>query len=406
MTDPSVPTPTAATTAATTAAPTATAPTPTAPTSAEATATPTALAPLAPAPLAPLPATMRAVVVERFGVLPAVRQVPLPPCPADGVVVRVEATGVCRSDWHGWQGHDDGITLPHVPGHELAGTVAAVGPGVRAWSVGDAVTVPFVCACGTCGACRAGEHQVCERQTQPGFTHDGSFADYVALDHADVNLVRLPPGMSPVTAAALGCRFATAYRAVTVHGRPRAGDWVAVHGCGGVGLSAVMVAAAAGARVVALDTSPAAREAALASGAEVVLDPLAAASPADVAARVAEVTGGGAHVSLDALGSPATAVASVLGLRRRGRHVQVGLLLADAARPPLPMDRVVAWELELYGSHGMAAHEYPAMLARIASGDLRPDRLVGRTIALADAPDALAAMSGAPGTAGMTVVVP
>jgi alcohol dehydrogenase len=374
---------------------------------------------------ATLPPTMRAVVVDRFGVPPQVREVPVPAWPADGVVVRVAATGVCRSDWHGWQGHDDGITLPHVPGHELAGTVAAVGPEVAGWGVGDLVTVPFVCACGRCDACRAGEHQVCEHQTQPGFTHDGSFADYVALDHADVNLVRVPDGMSPVTAAALGCRFATAYRAVTVHGRPRAGDWVAVHGCGGVGLSAVMVAVADGARVVALDTSRAAREAALACGAEVVLDPLeprvAAADavvgadpthapplpdPADVAARVVEVTGGGAHVSLDALGSPATAVASVLGLRRRGRHVQVGLLLADAARPPLPMDRVVAWELELYGSHGMAAHEYPAMLARIASGELRPERLVGRTIGLDEAPDALAVMSGAAAGARMTVVVP
>jgi alcohol dehydrogenase len=352
---------------------------------------------------------MRAVVVDRFGAVPEVRRVPVPACPPDGVVVRVEATGLCRSDWHGWQGHDDGITLPHVPGHELAGTVAASGPAVRGWTVGDRVTVPFVCACGTCPACRAGEHQVCERQTQPGFTHDGSFAGYVALDHADVNLVRLPDGMSSVTAAALGCRFATAYRALTVHGRPRAGEWVAVHGCGGVGLSAVMIAAADGARVVALDPSPAAREAARGCGAEVVLDPLDGAgdgAATAVAARVAAATDGGAHVSLDALGSPATAVASVLGLRRRGRHVQVGLLLADAARPPLPMDRVVAWELEIYGSHGMAAHEYPAMLARIASGALRPDRLVGRRIPLDDAPAALAAMGTGEATAGMTVVEP
>jgi alcohol dehydrogenase len=184
-----------------------------------------------------------------------------------------------------------------------------------------------------------------------------------------------------------------------------------VHGCGGVGLSAVMIAVADGARVVALDPSPAAREAALACGAEVVLDPLGDAvagsppTPADVAARVVEATGGGAHVSLDALGSPATAVASVLGLRRRGRHVQVGLLLGDAARPPLPMDRVVAWELEILGSHGMAAHEYPSMLGAVASGDFRPIELVGRTISLDDVPTALAAMGTAGGAgSGMTVV--
>lgn len=348
---------------------------------------------------------MRALWFDRFGGPLEVREVPEPSCPADGVVVRVEATGLCRSDWHGWQGHDDGIALPHVPGHELAGTVVETGPQVRRWQVGDRVTVPFVCACGGCAACVAGEQQVCERQTQPGFTHWGSFAERVALDHADVNLVRLPDDMSPVTAASLGCRFATAYRALTVHGRVAAGQWVAVHGCGGVGLSAVMVAVSDGARVVAVDVSPAARQAALDLGAEVAVDPTGL-MPEEVAARVAEETGGGAHVSLDALGSPATAVASVLGLRRRGRHVQVGLLLAGDARPALPMDRVVAWELELYGSHGMAAHEYPAMLERVASGRVAPERLVTRTIGLDEAGAALAAMGRAGAGAGMTVVVP
>ncbi|MBX9247142.1 alcohol dehydrogenase catalytic domain-containing protein, partial [Actinotalea ferrariae] len=199
---------------------------------------------------------MRAVVFEQFGGPLEVRDVPEPTCPPSGAVIRVEATGVCRSDWHGWQGHDDGIALPHVPGHELAGTVVEVGSEVRGWRAGDRVTVPFVCACGSCPACLDGEHQVCERQTQPGFTHHGSFAELVAVDHADVNLVRLPDGMSAVTAASLGCRFATAYRALTVHGGVRAGQWVAVHGCGGVGLSAVMIAVALGARVAALDVRP------------------------------------------------------------------------------------------------------------------------------------------------------
>lgn len=350
--------------------------------------------------------TVRAVVVDAFGRVPEVRRVPLPGCPADGVLVRVEATGLCRSDWHAWQGHDDGVRVPFVPGHELAGTVVATGDDVVRWQPGDRVTVPFVCACGTCDACAAGEQQVCERQQQPGFTHDGSYAEVVALHHADVNLVRLPEGLSAVTAAALGCRFATAYRALVVHGRVRANDHVAVHGCGGVGLSAVMVAATAGARVVAVDVSEAALTAARALGAEATVLVGSGDTPADVAARVAAASDGGAHVSLDALGSPATATASVLGLRRRGRHVQVGLLLGDDARAGLPMDRVVAWELEVYGSHGMAAHEYPAMLELVAAGVLRPDRLVGRTIGLDEVPDALAAAgAGAPG-AGMTVVVP
>ena len=347
---------------------------------------------------------MRGVLIEAFGEPPRVADLPDPQCPDDGVVVRVAATGVCRSDWHAWQGHDPDVGLPHVPGHELAGTVVAAGRAVRHWRVGDQVTVPFVCACGRCPACRAGEHQVCEQQTQPGFTHWGSFAELVALRHADVNLVAVPEGMTPAVAASLGCRFATAYRALGVHARVEAGEAVAVHGCGGVGLSAVMIAAAAGARVVAVDPSPAARAAACELGAIVTVDPTGL-TPDEVAAQVVDAADGPVAASLDALGHPDAAVASVLGLRRRGRHVQVGLLLAEQAFTALPMDRIVAWELEVYGSHGMAAHEYPAMLARVASGELDPARLLGRVVGLDEAPAALAEV----GTARhprMTVVVP
>ncbi|MFE4058603.1 zinc-dependent alcohol dehydrogenase family protein [Streptomyces sp. NPDC059096] len=343
---------------------------------------------------------MRAVVFEEFGRLPEVRNVPDPePAPA-GVVVRVEATGLCRSDWHGWMGHDEGIALPHVPGHELAGRVVAVGASVADWRVGDRVTVPFVCACGTCAACAAGDQQVCERQEQPGFTYWGSFAEYVAVPRADINLVAVPDTLEYATAAALGCRFATAYRAVVTQGRTRPGEWVAVHGCGGVGLSAVMIAAATGARVVAVDVSPGALELARKFGASVCVN---AASVPDTASAVREATGGGTHVSLDTLGSPATCAASVAGLRTRGRHVQVGLLPAD--RTPIPMGPVVARELEILGSHGMAAHAYPEMMRQIDAGTLRPDLLVSTSIPLDAAPAALAALSEG-SAAGITVITP
>ncbi|MGP3683804.1 zinc-dependent alcohol dehydrogenase family protein [Streptomyces sp. IBSNAI002] len=345
---------------------------------------------------------MRAVVFDRFGEPAQVREVADPRPATAGVVVRVEATGLCRSDWHGWMGHDPDIALPHVPGHELAGVVEAVGPGVTGWRAGDRVTAPFVCACGNCAECAAGDHQVCARQTQPGFTHWGSFAEYVALDHADVNLVALPGELSFATAAGLGCRFATAFRAVVAQGRVAAGEWVAVHGCGGVGLSAVMIAAAAGARVVAVDRTPGALELARRFGAAHCVD---AADTADTAAAVREVTGGGAHLSLDALGSPATAAASLDGLRRRGRHVQVGLLPVAAGGTALPMERVIGWELEIIGSHGMAAHAYPPMMELVRSGRLRPDLLVTSTIPLDAAPAALSAMGTAPGR-GVTVILP
>lgn len=344
---------------------------------------------------------MRAVVFEEFGRLPEVREVPGPVVSRDGVVVRVEATGLCRSDWHGWLGHDDGITLPHVPGHEFAGRIAELGPDVTGWRVGDRVTAPFVCACGSCAACARGDQQVCERQEQPGFTYWGSFAEYAAVPRADVNLVRLPDDMAFTTAASLGCRFATAYRAVVAQGRTRPGEWVTVIGCGGVGLSAVMIAAACGARVVAVDTSARALELAGKFGAAVCVD--ASRAEGGTAEAVRAATGGGAHVSIDALGSPATCAASVAGLRRRGRHVQVGLLPSGGVA--VPMDRVVALELEILGSHGMAAHAYPEMMRLVAAGALRPDLLVGSVIGLDAAPAALAALSDGSGS-GVTVIVP
>ncbi len=339
---------------------------------------------------------MRALVFDSYGGPLSVRDVPAPSPAPDGVVVRVAATGVCRSDWHGWQGHDPGITLPHVPGHELAGTVEEVGRDVRLWKAGDRVTVPFVNACGRCPRCAQGDHQVCDDQRQPGFTHWGSFAELVALDAADVNLVALPADLSFVAAASLGCRFATSYRAVVQQGRVRAGEWVVVHGCGGVGLSAVHIAAAAGARVIAVDISDAALSLAAELGAEHTL------AGADVVARVLDLTDGGAHLSLDALGSAQTCVDSVLGLRPRGRHVQVGLLPPGTERPEVPMGRVLALELELLGSHGMAAHAYPELLGLIAAGRLRPDALVTRELDLAESAAALTALGSHPGIAVIT----
>ena len=341
---------------------------------------------------------MQAVQYDAYGATPVLVRVPAPDCPPDGVLIAVRATGVCRSDWHAWQGHDP-VPLPQVPGHEYAGVIHEVGRQVATRRVGERVTVPFVCGCGRCAYCAAGDAQVCPDQLQPGFTGPGSFAELVAVPAADLNVVPLPDDLDFVTAASLGCRFATSYRALTAHGQVRRGQWVAVHGCGGVGLSAVLIASALGARVVAVDVSEPALRMAAELGAEVVVD-----GGSDAARRVVEATGGGAHVSLDAFGSTDTAVASVYSLRPRGRHVQVGLLLGDDATPPLPMGVVLAKELEIHGSHGMAARDYPAMLDLVASGTLQPGRLVGSVIGLAEAGPALVAMSRQATTAGVTVV--
>ena len=338
---------------------------------------------------------MRAVVYDAAGAPPRLATVPAPDCPADGAVIDVAATGVCRSDWHAWRGHEP-VPLPHVGGHEFAGVVAAVGPGVHSFAVGDRVTSPFVNGCGRCAWCRAGRAQVCPDQTQPGFTHPGSFAEQVAVRAADHNLVRLPDRLDFPSAAALGCRFATAFRALTGHGRVEPGWWVAVFGCGGVGLSAIMIASALGARVVAVDPSAAARAGATELGAVTVTD----------LSDIPDITGGGAHVSVDAYGSVATAGAAVRSLRRGGRHVQVGLMLGEDAVAPLPWDLVIARELHVVGSHGMAAADYPPMLDMVADGRLAPGRLVGSAVRLDDIPATLTAMDRpVAGHAGLTVAV-
>lgn len=345
---------------------------------------------------------MRAVVIEEFGQPPKLRTVADPEPSPDGVVVEVEATGVCRSDWHAWQGHEPDVALPHVPGHELAGRIAALGSRVRGWNVGDRVTVPFVCACGTCPECAAGDQQVCRRQVQPGASHWGSFAERVAIERAEANLVALPDGLDSTSAAALGCRFATAFRAVLRQGRVQAGQQVAVHGCGGAGISAVMLAAAAGADVVAVDLSPRSLELAAEVGAVTTIDGTATA---DTAEAVREATGGGAHVSLDCVGTPATCAASVSSLRTRGTHVQLGLLPPEQGPVPVPMHEVIARELHIAGTHGLQAHEYPAMLRLVERAGLDLERLIGHRIGLDGVPDALGAMDDPVAAhSGITVV--
>ena len=343
---------------------------------------------------------MKAVLYEAFAETPKLTSVPDPTPEPHGVVVRVEATGICRSDWHGWMGHDPDIKLPHVPGHELAGVVEAVGKDVTRWNAGDRVTVPFVCGCGACPECHAGHQQVCEHQVQPGFTHWGSFAEYVSIHQADLNLVRLPETMDFATAASLGCRFATAFRAIVDQAKTSAGQWVAVHGCGGVGLSGVMIANAIGANVVAVDIADAKLALAKELGAVATIN---ASSVANVPQAVLDITGGGAHVSVDALGHPTTCFNSIESLRRRGKHIQIGLMLAEHSTPQVPMAKVIARELEILGSHGMQAHRYSALLAMIEAGTLRPERLIGERIDLARSIAALTGMDAFQ-SLGVTVV--
>ena len=339
---------------------------------------------------------MRAMHFTEFEGALSIVDLPMPELNPKGVVIKVEATGLCRSDWHGWMGHDSDISLPHVPGHELAGVISAVGSSVTKYVVGDRVTVPFVCGCGECEFCLRGDAQVCPTQTQPGFTGFGSFAEYVSIENADFNLIKIPDGVSFSVAAALGCRFATAYRGLVKRAKVVAGERVIIYGCGGVGLSAIMIAKALGASVYAVDVNASALELAASLGAIPVnskeVDPVATIQSA-----------GGAHVAVDALGSEITAGQSVMSLQRRGRHLQLGLMLTPSGLSAMPMGRVIAWELDLLGSHGMAARDYPEMLAMVANGTLNPLILITREVNLKEGAIALKEM-GASSPTGITVI--
>ncbi len=260
---------------------------------------------------------MKAVLYEAFSVAPKIvkasRSHARGPCALSSrswPPACAAATGMA-----GWAMMPD-IRLPHVPGHELAGFVEAVGRDVNNWKKGDRVTVPFVSGCGSCPQCHSGNHQVCDNQFQPGFTHWGSFAEYVSIHYADINLVRLPETIDFATAASLGCRFVTSFRAIVDQGRVSAGQWVAVHGCGGVGLSAIMIANALGAQVVAIDIADQKLELAKSVGAAATVN---ASKVANVVEAVMEITKGGAHVSVDALGHATTCFNSISNLRKRGK---------------------------------------------------------------------------------------
>lgn len=348
---------------------------------------------------------MRAIIFDQFSALPQLQEIDSPIPDERGVVIDVEATGVCRSDHHAWSGHDGSISLPHVPGHELVGRVASAGTGVSGFTVGQRVTVPFVCGCGECRWCASGNAQVCPDQTQPGFTHFGSWADEVLIHNADANLVAVPDDLPAAAVVGLGCRFATAFHGLQVRAGLAAGETVAVFGCGGVGLSAIMIARAIGAEVVAIDVSDAALARARELGAVRTVN-ASGLSPEDLSAEVvaqcAEECPDGVAVTVDALGREDTIRTAVGALAPLGRHVQIGLL---AGPPVIDLPQVIARELSVLGSHGMAAAEYPELVDLVASGDLRPQDLVTNVIGLEEAPAAMQAMDRPGGAAaGMTII--
>jgi D-arabinose 1-dehydrogenase-like Zn-dependent alcohol dehydrogenase len=328
---------------------------------------------------------MLAAVVEALGKPLVVQSVADPGCPPDGAIVRIGANGICRTDWHLWTGdwawRGLSIEPPFILGHELAGIVEEVGSEVRGWRRGDRIVYPMNPGCGICEQCRDGHQHICDlgHTLVPGVSFWGAFGEYAMVRHAEVNLVRLPEAISFVDGASLGCRYMAAFHAVVDQADARGGEWVAVHGCGGMGLSAVQIAAAVGTKVIAVDISLSAREAARKLGAAHVIDP----RETDPVEEIRALTKGGAQVSIDALGIAETCRNSVLSLRKRGRHVQIGhTTRIEAGYVPLPIDVILLNELRLFGGFGLQGHRYGTMLAMCEAGLLEPGKVVSKTVGL------------------------
>ncbi|MED7947876.1 alcohol dehydrogenase catalytic domain-containing protein [Streptomyces sp. BE303] len=348
---------------------------------------------------------MRAAVIEELHKPLVIRDVPEPACPPDGAIVRVGANGICRTDWALWAGEfwtgGPRVEAPFVLGHEFAGTVVEVGREVRGWKEGDRVIFPMNPGEGACEMCRSGNQHVCEHVDSlvPGVSYWGAFAEYVMVRFADVNLVEVPEGVDFVDVAALACRYMTAFHGVVDQARVRGGEWVAVYGAGGgMGLSTVEIAAATGANVIAIDITEDKLDAARALGAVHTVN----AATDDPAEAVKTLTGGGAHVSVDAVGIAAACRNSVLSLRARGRHLQLGhTTAAEQGDVALPVDVMMVKELEFVSAFGMQGQRFGTMLNMIAAGRLAPGRIVSRTVGLHEASEVLESLE----TYGPTGVV-
>jgi propanol-preferring alcohol dehydrogenase len=337
---------------------------------------------------------MRAAVVTEIKKPLVVDEVADPTPGPEDVVIRVEASGICRSDWHGWQGDlqwlGTTVEVPAVLGHEFGGEIVEVGKNVRGFRAGQRVTAPFHHSCGRCRFCRAGRPNICENVVVYGFSGSGgSYGQYLLVTEADANLIALPDDVSSRAAAALGCRFMTGYHAV-VRGKIEPGDWVAVQGAGGVGLSAIQAATAVGARVIAVDIDEDKLEKAKETGAIAGVN----SRTDDVSAAIKEITSGGADVGIDALGIQETITNSITSLRKGGRHVQVGLTGSEEkGMAQVPIDLVTAAELEVLGSYGNPQPKYPGLLGLVSLGRLDPEALIEREVGLGDVNEVFENMS-------------
>ncbi len=323
---------------------------------------------------------MKAAVLRGANGALEVMEVPTPSPGPGEVLVRVVGCGMCHTDLHYL---DHGVKTfkepPIILGHEAAGTVEKLGDGSAGVAEGDRVLIPAVLSCGTCRYCRRGRENICDNLVMLGNNIDGAYAEFVVVPASQ--LISVPASIPLERASIIADAVSTPYHAVKHRGRVQAGDIVAVVGCGGVGLNVVQCATLAGARVIAVDVSRQRLDIARTLGAVETVNPN---EMERIDKHVRKLTDGGVDVAFEAIGNPKTMRAAYSLLRRGGRLCVIGY---SADEVTLSAAKLMYFELEVVGSLGCGAGEYPEIIGLVEAGRLRLDIIVSGYIPLDDIND-------------------
>src|SRR5688572_13289599 len=354
--------------------------------------------------------TMKAAILEKAHEPMRIEEIPIPEPRAGEILVKVTACGVCHTDLHVMKA-EVAFPLPAVMGHEISGTVAALGPGVAGPPVGTPVVSAFIMPCGFCAACGAGRDDLCDSffamNRLKGTLYDGTtrlrrtngspismysmagLAEYSVVPATDV--FPLADGLPLAESSVLGCAVFTAYGAVRHGADLRGGERIAVVAAGGVGMNIVQIARAFGAsQIIAVDVRDDKLEAARRLGATHVVN----AATADATSRVRELTGGrGVDVAFEVLGLPQTFVQGFEVIRDGGRMVAVRIA-PGRTTAAIEITRLVRRELRIVGSYGARTRsDMPEIIRLAAHGIFRPETMVTQRFPLTEADAAYTALA-------------
>jgi propanol-preferring alcohol dehydrogenase len=310
---------------------------------------------------------LKAAVLHPGGRL-ELSEVPVPHPASGEILVRVAACGICHTDLHYLDHGVKTFKTPVILGHEVSGTVAAVGTGVTRFREGDRVLLPAVFTCGTCRPCRTGRENICEQMKMLGNHVDGAYAEFVIAPARDA--FSLPPEIPLAEACLIGDAMSTPYHAVRHRAQVRLGETVAIFGCGGVGINAVQFAALAGGHVIAVDIDDRKLELARQFGAR---DTLNARGVERVDKELKKRTGGGVDVAMEIIGKPETIRNAYESLRPGGRLCQVGY---TAEPVTLAFSKMMFYELQVIGSLGCRPSDYPELIELVRSRRAQLEPLV------------------------------